>query len=215
MSSLVTGASVLRDVAVRPGHVAVGHVAHAVQDVGAEDHQVQRAGAVIALAVAAQHLNVSDLPGVDDLLEPLLVGGGAPVGHHDAHAVPVAGLHHGVGVGQRGGERLLAENALDARLRRRHHHVAALVGPARAHRHHVEPFAGQHVAVVEVVVVGPEPARCLGAARLVRVCDRNHRSAVQGGKGISESMAVVAAAGGADDPGAQGGIAHLAAQGSR
>ena len=128
-------------------------------------------GTVVALPLAAQRLQLSDGPILDHRPGPLLIRVRPPVRHGHPRPRPLARLQHGVRIRQRPRERLLAEESLDPRFRRRNDHLRPPVEPSRTHRNEVEPLPLQHLAVV--AVHRPRPRTSPSVTQPVRIVVRN------------------------------------------
>ena len=196
-------AAALGHVAEAPRGVGARDVPHALHHVAAQHEQVLAARPPVALPAASHHLQVADGAAVDQPLDVVFVGVRAVMRDRDARPGPVAGLQHRVGRGRRRRERLLAEDALRARLGGRDHHLLVAVGPPRAHGHEVE--------------AAPCPAsrgsrrtgrarRCVRRPTVRRPTGSSSASAATSTPGTSderdvEAVAVVAAARPPDDAG--------------
>ena len=82
-----------------PYHIRPGEIVHTIHHMRSQDRQILRPGATIPFAVRSEHLQLADLPIVDQLLPILLVRISAAMGNRDFDLVPLAGLQHRIGFG--------------------------------------------------------------------------------------------------------------------
>ena len=175
------------------------HGAHHVEDVRSEHDQVLAAGAVVLLAPSPHLVDLADLAGSDQFQG--LEREGRPshlVRQLDLDAGLADGLHHLIGVFQRGSERLL-EVHVAASSGGRSYHLPPLVGVARADADDIGLLRLKHLPVVSVGVRGTGSLLRLGAAFLVRVGDCDYLGLGKHRPDVPDAVAIVAPAGVADD----------------
>jgi hypothetical protein len=165
----------------------------------AQHHQVLPAATRVLLAAAAQLQDFAE-PAVGDQLahapQPRTVA--RLVGDGQLDVVTLARCHHLVGLGQGAAHRLFEQDA-GTGLGAGEHHVAVAVGVARGDADDLRPLLLEHLPVVGVGVAGAEALDRGGTAGLVVVGDGDDLDVGQVAPDNIHVVAIVAAAGAAND----------------
>ena len=164
-----------------------------------QDPQVLAAPSAVLLAAAAEFQNPAQTPLGDQVLDHLDLGAVTGlVGDGQLDVGTLAGLNHGVRLGQGPAHRFFQEDAGSV-LGAGQHHVVVAVQPARSHAHDLGTLLPQHLPVVRVAGLDAQPGFRFLEPLLVLIGDGHQLRLVHRQPDGVQAVSVIASVGPADD----------------
>ena len=151
-----------------------GEVAHQVEIVSAQHHEIFAAGPSILLAPRADFHQGAQLTAAQHLAYSLRARHQAiRVADLYLDATPLRHGHHGVGLFQSAREGLFRQD-VRSHFRSRCQHGQTLLGPAHTEGHYVGLFLSQHFAIVGISSRRAAPGHGAAAAAFIRIGHGHH-----------------------------------------